>query len=327
MDIKLTDEDIDYSGYQLLHFFNLIRPADILKHIKASSLPYVLSPVFVEYSESDRRTRKGVAKLLFRFFSEDRIEYFKVIARLLFNGERIVSPSYLLYGHRRSMTRIIRNASMLLPNSENEYKRLQKRLKVSAPYRVIPNAIDSGLFRPAADAPVREDDLVLCVARIEGRKNQLNLIKAVNESSFRLILIGAPAVNQTVYYEECRRAAGPAVSFVNILSQEELPVYYSRAGVHALPSWFETTGLSSLEAAVMGCSVVITDKGDTREYFEDHAYYCDPASPASILEALKRAAKEGPSEILRAKILSQYTWQHTARQTLLAYEKYRINNR
>lgn len=321
VDIRLTDEEIDYAGYQLLHFFNLTRPADILKHVKASSLPYVVSPVFVEYSESDRQTRKGVAKLFFRIFPEDGIEYFKVIARLLFNGERIVSPSYLLYGQRRSMTRIIRNASMLLPNSENEYKRLQTRFKRSFPYRVIPNAIDPGLFTPAADAPVREDDLVLCAARIEGVKNQLNLIRAVNGSSFRLILIGAPAINQAAYYEECRQAAGPAVSFVNVLSPEELPAYYSRARVHALPSWFETTGLSSLEAAVMGCSIVITDKGDTREYFEDHAFYCDPASPASILEALKRAANGGPSETLQTKILSQYTWQHTARKTLMAYRE------
>jgi len=37
--------------------------------------------------------------------------------------------------------------------------------------------------------------------------------------------------------------------------------------VHMLPSWFETTGLSSIEAAVMHCNIVITDKGDTREYF------------------------------------------------------------
>jgi glycosyltransferase involved in cell wall biosynthesis len=70
----------------------------------------------------------------------------------------------------------------------------------------------------------------------------------------------------------------------------------------------------------MGCSVVITDKGDTREYFEDHAFYCDPGSPVSILEALKKAAREGPSEMLRAKILSQYIWPLAARKTLEVYK-------
>jgi glycosyltransferase involved in cell wall biosynthesis len=160
----------------------------------------------------------------------------------------------------------------------------------------------------------------LCVGRIEGIKNQLNLVRAVNGSPFRLILVGAPALNQAAYYEECRKAAGPGVSFINPVSQEELVAFYSRARVHALPSWFETTGLSSLEASVMGCSIVISANGDTREYFGDQAFYCDPASPASILEALRKAAGEGASGALRKKILARYTWAETARYTLEAYQ-------
>lgn len=321
VDIRLTDEVIDYSGYQLLHFFNIIRPADILKHIAASGKPYVISPVFVDYSESDARTRKGVLRLLFDLFSRDRIEYFKVLARWLFNGERIMSPSYLFYGQRGSVCRIIRGAALLLPNSDNEYRRLLGRYKTGNAYRVIPNGIDPVLFRPMEGLSVREDDLVLCAGRIEGIKNQLSLIRAVNGSSFRLILAGAPAVNQRSYYEKCRREAGPAVRFAGALSQEELLGYYSRARVHILPSWFETTGLSSLEAAVMGCSIVITDRGDTREYFGDQALYCDPGSPASILAALKKAASEGPSEALREKILRQYTWHQAAIRTFEAYKE------
>jgi glycosyltransferase involved in cell wall biosynthesis len=166
----------------------------------------------------------------------------------------------------------------------------------------------------------REKDLVLCAARIEGIKNQLNLIRAVNGSPFRLILIGTPAVNQRAYYEECRKAAGPAVIFADAVPQEELAAYYRKAQVHALPSWFETTGLSSLEAAAMGCNIVITDKGDTREYFGDQAFYCDPASPSSILEALTNAAGAGPAETLQAKIVLQYTWQQAAKETLAAYK-------
>ncbi len=57
-----------------------------------------------------------------------------------------------------------------------------------------------------------------------------------------------------------------------------------------MPSWFETTGLSSLEAAAMGCNIVITRKGDAYEYFGDYAYYCDPESPDSIFKAIEKAA-------------------------------------
>jgi glycosyltransferase involved in cell wall biosynthesis len=321
VDVRLTDEKIDYTPYQLVHFFNLIRPADILKHIKAAGKPYVISPVFVDYAEADRFTRRWPVSQALRLFSADRIEYFKAIARRFRNGEKIISPAYLWYGHRGSIRSVIRGAAMLLPNSENEYNRLQRRFRIDHSYRVIPNAIDAGMFRPAANAPDREPDLVLCVARIEGRKNQLNLIKAVNGSAFRLILVGNSAVNQRGYYDACRKAAGPGITFIDALPQEQLPEYYSRARVHILPSWFETTGLSSLEAAAMGCSIVVTDKGDAREYFGEAAIYCDPESTTSILQALARAAMQGPAADLREKIASRYTWAHTAADTLRVYRE------
>jgi len=37
---------------------------------------------------------------------------------------------------------------------------------------------------------------VLCIARIEGIKNQLNLIKALNDTEFNVLLIGSHAPNQ-----------------------------------------------------------------------------------------------------------------------------------
>jgi len=319
VDVRLADEDIHYADYDLIHFFNLMRPADILRHARASCKPYVVSPLFVDYSESDRRTRKGLAKWVLRLFSGDRIEYLKVIARRLLNGERVASPGYWWYGQRGSVRRVVRDTAMLLPNSFNEYHRLQRRFGVDCPYRVIPNAIDPDLFALTGPDTGREKGLVLCAARIEGIKNQLNLIRAVEGSGLRLILIGAAAVNQRSYYEKCREAAGPTVIFIDAVPHEELAAYYRRAQVHALPSWFETTGLSSLEAAAMGCSIVITDKGDAKEYFGDQAVYCDPGSPASIRKALETAIREGPSPALRGKILAQYSWHHTAVATQQAY--------
>ncbi|MBK7308934.1 MAG: glycosyltransferase [Chitinophagaceae bacterium] len=57
-----------------------------------------------------------------------------------------------------------------------------------------------------------------------------------------------------------KEAAGNIV-FAGRLTQTALANYYARARVHVLPSWFETCGLSSLEAAAMGCNIVITARG------------------------------------------------------------------
>jgi glycosyltransferase involved in cell wall biosynthesis len=146
------------------------------------------------------------------------------------------------------------------------------------------------------------------------------LVKALSNSSFNLVLIGAAASNQGRYYRECRNAAAANVLFIDHIPQKDLIAYYQQARVHVLPSWFETTGLSSLEAAAMGCNIVITDKGDTREYFEDMAYYCDPSSPESIKSAVMLAASNPFNEALREKVLREYIWPVTAAKTLEAYK-------
>ena len=319
VDVRLTNEPIDYTSYDLLHFFNIIRPADILRHIRASGKPYVVSTIFVDYSEYDKKARTGPARLLFRLLPGDLIEYLKVVARMLVNGEKIISPAYLLYGQTRSIRKIVKGAAMLLPNSASEYRRLSRHYRVEQRYHVIPNAMEPMLFIPPGIDVHRDGRLVICVGRIEGRKNQLNLIRALNGTDFRLIIIGSPSANQIGYYERCRQEAGPNVSFVPAVSQDVLAVYYATARVHVLPSWFETTGLSTLEAAAMGCQIVITDKGDTREYFGEHAFYCDPASPASILDAVSRAAATPFDAALQKLILSEYTWQRTGEKTFAAY--------
>lgn len=317
--IRLCDEKIDYAPFDLIHFFNIIRPADILIHVEKSGKPYVISTIYVDYSEYEKKMRRGISGFVFKRISPDLIEYAKVIARSVINGERISSLSYLVLGQRRAIRKIIRNAAMLLPNSHSEYNRLKKNYSIDHSYKVIPNAIDPSLFKKQVAPVPREANLVICAGRIEGRKNQLNLIRALNGTKYELILIGSPSANQTAYYQACRKMAGANISFIDNISQETLINYYNRAKVHVLPSWFETTGLSSLEAAAMGCNIVITDKGDTREYFENYACYCDPGSPESIFAAVEKAAREDFNEPLREKIFTQYTWLQTAQKTLDAY--------
>jgi glycosyltransferase involved in cell wall biosynthesis len=258
--------------------------------------------------------------LLFKLLPSDLIEFVKVIARFLIKGDKIISPSYLLLGQKKAVKKIIRETALLLPNSESEYRRLVTNYGIEKAFRVIPNAIDPNLFNQASSPSLKDKKLVLCVGRIEGRKNQLNLIRALNNTEFKLFIIGSFASNQPAYEKYCRSAAASNIKFINKIAQEQLVSYYKEAKVHVLPSWFETTGLSSLEAGVMGCNIVITDKGDTREYFEDMAYYCNPGSLDSIRSAVMLAASNPFNEALREKILREYIWPVTAAKTLEAYK-------
>lgn len=323
VDIATTDAVIDYQQYDLLHFFNIIRPADIIPHIEASNLPFVVSTIYVDYSEYEKKQRKGLPGFAFRFFSLDQIEYIKVIARRIRNGEAIRSRKYVWMGHRRSIRWVAKKAALLLPNSESENKRFRSNYRVDAPYRVIPNAIDSALFNLDSQPDLAYKGHVLTVARVEGRKNQLNTIKAVIGTGLSLDVIGNYSPNHRSYYEACTIEAGKAPGLINFqphLDQEKLVPIYQAAKVHVLASWFETTGLTSLEAALMGCNIVVTKKGDTEEYFADHAFYCEPDDINSIRSAIFAAHSAPFSEELRQRILSNYTWEITAKKTLGAYQ-------
>ncbi|MDP9079234.1 MAG: glycosyltransferase family 4 protein [Bacteroidota bacterium] len=318
VDIMLSKDTIAYEQYDLLHFFNIIRPADILYHSKKANKPFVVSTILCSYSEFDKNHRKGIG-VLFTHLPGDSVEYLKTIARWVLGKDHLSSYDYLWRGQRNSIIEILRRATMILPNSESEYKRVQENYPCKIDHLVVPNGINPDKF--PFDPEIKKDErLVICVARIEGRKNHINLIKALNNTKFKLVLIGAAAPNQGDYYRECRTIAANNITFLDRIPQIELLGYYQRAKVHILPSWFETTGLSSIEAAVMHCNIVITDKGDTREYFGDDAFYCDPADPASILAGVEHASAAQFDEGLRDRILKKYTWKQAAIQTLKAYQ-------
>jgi glycosyltransferase involved in cell wall biosynthesis len=317
-EIRLSNETIAYADYDLLHFFNIIRPADILYHSKKAAKPFVVSTILVNYSEYDKHHRKGPG-MLFSYLSSDTIEYIKTMARWVLGRDHLSSMDYIWKGQRKSIMEILQQATFILPNSESEYKRVMQMYPGEIAYTVIPNGINATRFN-YNETLQKDEQLVLCVARIEGIKNQLNLIKALNNTRFKVLLIGNHSPSQSAYYNQCRNIAADNIQFIEHLPQDELVKYYQQAKIHVLPSWFETTGLSSVEAAVMGCNIVITDKGDTREYFENDAFYCDPAAPESILAAVEKASTAGFNQHLREKILDKYTWAKAAIQTLKAYQ-------
>jgi glycosyltransferase involved in cell wall biosynthesis len=317
-DIKLSDENIDYTSYKLVHFFNIIRPDDILTHIKKSRLPYVISPIYVDYSEYEKNNRTGLLRAVNKLFNSDQIEYLKSLARAFKGQETIKSRYYLFNGQRKSIKKVLLNCSLLLPNSLSEYKRLVNRYKIQKEYLTVPNGINTEKFIYRAEV-VR--DAILCVARIEPLKNQLNVIKAVNQTKYKLFIIGKPSLNSKGYYELCRREAGKNVIFIDHIPQEDLLKYYASAKVHVLASWFETTGLSSLEAGYMGCNIVITKKGDTVDYFKDYAFYCDPASVTSIKDAVEKAYNKDFDENFKKYIAESFTWGIAAKKTLEGYRK------
>jgi glycosyltransferase involved in cell wall biosynthesis len=325
-----TELEPNIDGYDLIHLFNLIRPQEVYlqaRNAKKHNKKVVLSPIYIDYSKYDKKGRDGFARLIFKNLSAGQIEYLKILARAIKNKELHKGTiTLLLNGYSKLQKKILFMTDILLPNSYSEIKRIERNFDFkSINYSVIPNAVDVSKFdfeKTNIDKEIiKFTDCVLCVARIEGIKSQLNLVKAVKGLPLKLILIGKPSPNHLKYYQKVKKEADSNVIFLDYIDHDKLPQYYKVAKVHVLPSWFETTGLSSLEAGVMGCNLVISDKGDTREYFKDFAYYCEPESVESIREAVIQAYKNPINPKLREHIMKNFNWGKTAEKTLEAYHK------
>jgi len=321
--IKTVNQSIDYGKYDLLHLFNISRPADLLGVIKKAKLPYVLSTIYVDFSEAEKNHHSKIRLLFNKIFKPDQVEYLKTIARIIKGQDTLTEKSYLFKGQKKAIIEIIKKAKILLPNSESEYNRLERAYGCKKEYKVIPNAIDVDIFKNTSPDKSYDkfENAIISVGQITPVKNQLNLIKALKGSKYKLFIIGSPSSNAKGYFQKCKELASTNIEFIPFVEQEQLANIYNKAKVHVLASWFETTGLVSLEASYMGCNIVITDRGDQKEYFNEDAYYCDPTSPKSILKAVEKAYNNEYNSKVRTKILNKYTWQNTAKKTYSAYNE------
>ena len=237
----------------------------------------------------------------------------------------------MTHSYQKMQQYILTHSDVFLPNAMEEMNQIENVLGFHAERErivVVPNAIDMANAQTAVEQPVSEEyekyrDWLICVGRIDTRKNQLKLLEAIKDSDYKLLLVGKCSPGQKAYFDKVMKAieGNSNIEYIEQIENSKLYQLYKVCKVSVLPSWFETPGLVSLEAAAMRCNIVVSDKGTTKDYFHECAYYCDVMSSASIREQIDRAYQEPFNEKLREMIMSEYTWQKAAKKTVEGYEK------
>lgn len=325
-----TELEPDLSEYDLVHLFNLTRIQET--YVQAQNAvkqhkPIALSTIYWPFNEINEDGFKGLRKIIYRILPSDRIESIKAIYKFLFRKERNKGCLQLIFGSYSKMQRwVIEHADICLPNAEGEMRKLEETFALkNLPYIVVPNAIDSFNVNEADSSQSTKyskyKGYILCVARISRRKNQILLIDALENTEYKVLFVGKSSPGEMDYYQEfCNRISRTSkMEHIESIPNKELYLLYKECKVSVLPSWFETPGLVSLEAAAMGCNIAITDKGTTRDYFGDKAFYFE-LSKDSILNKVQMAF-DAPSDIeLKQLVRTNYTWEKAAEQTLKAYK-------
>jgi glycosyltransferase involved in cell wall biosynthesis/GT2 family glycosyltransferase len=321
-------------GCDLAHIFNLQfaqQAWEQARILAAQGVPTVMSPIFWDHAELE-----WVTEELRQIFSRPQAERSNLLAAFARrarkgdgDGGRGWRPSERLAALREAQRKAAACVDLLLPNSSAEISALCGTLGPAiAPCRVVINAVDAGRFGSgdpdAFAARYGMQDFVMAAARWDPRKNLLLLCEALRGTGLPLVLIGQ---RPNAEYEALVRSALPPGSLaIDHLSPAELADAFAAARVHALPSWFETPGLSSMEAAISDCAIVVGNRAAEREYFGDEAYYCDPADVASIRQAIIAAwngfgAEAHRRATLAERIRQDFTWDRAADATWEAYRE------
>ncbi len=327
----------DARGFDLVHVFNLRTVPTTLTQVESVrryGIPVVLSPIYLEPSFALWGT-KMVENIFRRRRTEADVDI--LVQRLKNRSLRVKYGNRVLSADTRNRPRpqydemqraVLRHVSYLLPNSYLEMDQLAKTLRVcDIPFDVVPYAAAAGVFLDPDPGPFvgrfGVKDFVLQVGRIELSKNQLLLSYALRDTGLPLVCIGGNT--QEWYLEACKRW-GQHLTIIPHLSQRKLAAAYASARVHALPSWIETCGLTTMEAALANCNVVASIAGYEREYYRRYPYYCDPSDVDSIRNAVTRSYRayqedQPRRDQLKALILREYTWQRAATVAFAAYQR------
>jgi glycosyltransferase involved in cell wall biosynthesis len=305
----------DLAGVAIVHGFGL-SPAEI-RWGHAQRVPVVLSTIYWDrsYRSDGPDRRPGPRAVAGRMARAARF------AQAALRGRAALLDAGLdLSSHEWKMAGAYEAADLLLPNGRGEASSIRRDLGVTTPMVPVPNGVDPERFTPPPES-FADRRYVLFVGRVDPHKNQLGAIRALRGSGLSLIIAGEDHPHHPRYAAQCRKEGGDWVTFTGPVPHDstQLADLYRGARVHLLPSWFETTGLVSLEAALSGCSVVSTERGHAQEYLSDMAWYCDPADPASIRRAVWNGWRTPPSSALRQRVLDHYTWDHVAEATIAAY--------
>jgi glycosyltransferase involved in cell wall biosynthesis len=239
--------------------------------------------------------------------------------------------------HERTKVRVFRRAigvaaeraDALVCVSAVTANRLQTRLNVKVPVRVIPHGVDHSRFRPDGDDGSLDLDglgvrppYVAFLGTLEPRKDVPTLVAAfdrvaASQRNLTLVIAGLDGWGATEVTEAISRATHrDRIRRVGYVPDDAVPALLRHAAAVAYPSLDEGFGLPALEALACGAPLVTTKGTAMAEVTGNAALLVPPGDPDALAEALAALVAGGANvDRLRARgpqVAAGHTWEATA---------------
>ena len=264
--MSVNADQPDCRGFDLVHIFNCRVESSFHQQMaccKMAGVPVVVSPIWISLARALWGSR-GSTGVLTKAVEQGEVVG-EPLLRQLRKRELVVQ---LPHGpvnaegngesgwplNREHLRKLLKEADGLLPNSWLELQALRNDLQWDGDlFEIAHYGVDPSVFLNADPQLFRQhtginEPFVMQAGRIEPGKNQAMLCWALRHTNMPIVLIGG-SKHWPSYAELCRKISGSQLTIIDHVPQNLLASAYAGAAVHCLPSWMETCGLVSLEAA------------------------------------------------------------------------------
>lgn len=194
----------------------------------------------------------------------------------------------------------------------------EKIYKIMLPYEI--ESDESSEF-------IKEDFCLHISSIYQERKNVIRLIKAAKKYKFKLVLAGAKGNNKQFKKIEDEIGDCDNISVLGFISYEKMIDLFKRAKVFALPSISEGVGIVALNAASLGCDIVITNIGGPKEYYGNLVESVNPFDVDEIGVSVKKFLNGASNQpMLKQIIKSNYSNNKIAKDLERSYTNILSNN-
>lgn len=230
-----------------------------------------------------------------RIFKTNQINgaWCAAIAKLLFRKKLVVRCGYLWSVHfarlsgskwKRQLVKnveeaVFRVADRIVVATEADRRHIVEHYRIGgANIRVIPNYVDTEVFRPRPEVEQRPG-LLCFVGRLDEQKNPLALLEAIRDiPKVRLAIVGDGPLRPVL--ENRVREDRLPVEFLGTVSNDQLPALLNRSQLFVLPSLYEGHPKALLEAMACGMPVIGTEVSGIKDVIvhRETGYLCGTSS-------------------------------------------------
>ena len=327
----------DISKYDLVHLVGITRVHETysqMQHAVRYGKPVVLTPMYnckENYELYIKYSSDSIISKLYRICpSFDLYQKIRTMKYCLINRDYQNALKQIIIGYKNQQEYVLKNTTMLIPNSVMELNAIKKELNCTGKSNMIIHSgveIEKDILKVSPSLffdKYEIKDFVLIMGRIEPLKNQIKLMEAMDGVDIPVVFSGALTKENHNYCNRFLELVKSRKNFhyLGFIDKNILYSAMKNARVIAIPSWFEIVGFTALEGGLMGTNVVVTERGFGRPYFLNDVWYCNPSNTISIKKTILEAYYSlKDKNIFRERILKKYTWEKSSTVIYNSYIK------